>query len=81
MVLHRKNILSDIAEPLIRSVIDMYKGRNRHLRIQGFRIHHVAVVLGGNIDTARGQVLDRMIAAPVSVFQLIGICSVASAIS
>ena len=51
--------------------------RNRKLRtLHGLLIHGITVVLTGHLDLAGCQILHRMISAPVTELQLVGLCPV-----
>ena len=52
MELDCKNIFTHIFQAFISSVIDIYKGWNCHACIHTPAIHHIAVILGRNIDTS-----------------------------
>ena len=44
-------------------------------RLKTLCVYHVAMVLGGNIYSSGLQVFNRMIAASVTIFHLMGICA------
>ena len=72
MELYGKNVLTGVFQTLVGFVIDIFKGSCRYSRIQAIHIYGIAVVLGGNIDSSGLQILYRVIAASVAVFQLVG---------
>ena len=46
MVLHGEDVLTDIFQALIGSVIHVREGRNGNIRVKALRIDRVAMVLG-----------------------------------
>ncbi len=73
VILHRENILTRIGKSLVGAVVYIDEGRHGHLRVQPVRVHHIAVILGGNIHSSRLQILHRMIPSPVSVLHFMSI--------
>ena len=73
MELHGEDVFVQIFQPLICLIVDIDIGRNRHLRVYRVRVHHIAVVLAGNVHPPGGKIPDRMVASPVPVFHLFGI--------
>ena len=56
MILYGENILSGISQSFIRSIVDIFKCRYCHGRVQRIGIYDIAVVLGGNINASRLQI-------------------------
>ncbi len=75
VILHSKDVLSDISEPLVRAVVDVHKSLFCHAFIEAGRIHGISVVLRCYIDPAGLEILDRMIASAVPVFEFICIAA------
>ena len=67
MELYGKDVFADVFESLVGAVVDVHKGRNCHIRIQGIGIYNVAVVLGRNINSSGCQILDRVVSAAVAL--------------
>jgi hypothetical protein len=62
-----------VPEPLQGVVVEVEVGQFHRIPVQGLEIHAVAVVLGRDLDLAGGQVLDRLVAAPVAELELVGV--------
>ena len=73
MVLHRENRLGTVAKTLARLVVEIDLGGFHLGRGQGAWIDRKPVILGGDADPARGQVLDRLVAAAMTELELEGL--------
>ena len=71
--LNREYILSGISQTLVRSVVYIYKCRNRDLRIELVSIDDISMILRGDVNSPRLKILYRVITATVTVFQFMSI--------
>ena len=72
VVLHRKGRHFLAPQPLKRVVVEVPVGHLCHRLVQTPRVHGKPVVLAGNLNLARRQVLHRVVEAPVAELQLVG---------
>ena len=71
MILDRKSGIFPVPHPLQAAVIEIDVG-DLDILGQAVRINIKSVILRGDFHPARGQVLDRLIAAPVAKLEFIG---------
>ena len=69
MELHGKHPAVFILEALYGAIVDIHMADTRHIWVYALRLHHIAVVLGGDIDPSGIHIPHRMIAAPVPIFE------------
>ena len=74
MVLDGQDRILLVGDALDGAVVEVDVG-HLHRGRQPFGIQGIAVILGRDIDTIRGQVPHRVVCAPVPEFQLEGLAS------
>src|SRR5215471_20972470 len=69
MKLHRTKWLRLVADPFIRTIVQVYEPRLPILG-QPFHVHSVAMVLAGQIGSLGGEIHNRLVMRTVAVFHL-----------
>ena len=75
MILHGKHTVLFAEKSLHGLVQDIDMGNGKTCSGQTVRLYRVAVILAGDLDPARAEILYRMSAAPMAELQLLGLCS------
>ena len=76
MVLHAESPVAHALDALDGSVEQVDMRRDKRSIDEAVLRHGVGMVLRGDLDFIRRKMLDRMVAAAVAEFQLIGLCAV-----
>lgn len=76
MVLYAEHLIFLALHAFHCTVQQIHVGHGQFCCADTVAVHSIGVVLGSNFDFPGFQIADRMIAAPVSEFQLISFCAV-----